>query len=305
MVAILITMLVGGEDPLANYSPAIAPHIWAQLQDFVVDAVVDVRGRTPYSDLDLALIASRLTLWAWETAGMNLDRGQIFSRSTIGRFIAVGLPGYNDAGRGNLRSQLLRMSEVLLSDRRSPRTLEALGPAHPSRPYTPKDLISLRSWADGHSTSARRANAEVLLALGLGAGLSASEIGDLRVRDIIVNERGVDLTVGGTRARVVPVVRAWEGALRSRVVQLDGDRFAFRENHTVAYDNLISNFVDRSIVRGPRPETQRMRATWIVHHLSNCAPVTVLMRAAGVSSLEAFTRYVGFVEDIESMESLR
>jgi hypothetical protein len=55
-----------------------------------------------------------------------------------------------------------------------------------------------------------------------------------------------------------------------------------------------------------RPTSQRLRATWIVHHLDAGVPVVTLMRAAGVESLESFTRYVRFVAaDPEHAQRLR
>jgi hypothetical protein len=41
-----------------------------------------------------------------------------------------------------------------------------------------------------------------------------------------------------------------------------------------------------------------MRTTWIVNHLQRGTPVKPLMRAAGVESLEAFTRYVDFLRSL-------
>jgi hypothetical protein len=79
-----------------------------------------------------------------------------------------------------------------------------------------------------------------------------------------------------------------------RVRSTPRDSYAFRENHTANYPNLISSFVVRSSSMRVRPTSQRLRATWIVHHLSAGVPVATLMRAAGVESLEAFTRYVRF-----------
>jgi len=69
----------------------------------------------------------------------------------------------------------------------------------------------------------------------------------------------------------------------------------FRENHVAFYQTLISGFVDRSDTSRVHPQTQRLRATWIVRHLAAGTPVVELMQAAGVESLEAFTRYVKFV----------
>jgi len=91
------------------------------------------------------------------------------------------------------------------------------------------------------------------------------------------------------------VLREWEDALIDRVASMDPEKYAFRENHTTFYPNLVSNFVDRGHPTRVRLTTQRLRATWIVRHLVAGTPVVALMDAAGVESLEAFTRYTAFV----------
>jgi hypothetical protein len=51
------------------------------------------------------------------------------------------------------------------------------------------------------------------------------------------------------------------------------------------------------------PQSQRMRSTWITQHLSAGTNVRVLVRAAGVESLEAFTRYLRFVHEPAALEA--
>ena len=267
--------------------------MWAAIADFTLTSVANTVDALPYDTADLNSATTRLVAWCWETAGLPLDRHIVFNRDTIARFISVGCPELKAASRGNLRSQLLRMSEILAQP--APRRLKALPPSDPSAPYSADELVSLRSWASGQSTAGRRANAAVLLALGAGAGLSASEIGELRVADIQVDELGVLVNVTGSRARSVPVLTEWEGALSERAESMDPGKFAFRENHTIFYPNLVSNFVDRGHPTRVRLTTQRLRATWIVHHLEAGTPVVALMEAAGVESLEAFTRYTQFI----------
>jgi len=279
-------------EPLADCSPALDAKVWTAIADFTLSSVADTVDALPYNTADLNSAATRLVAWCWETAGLPLERHIVFHRDTIARFISVGCPELKAASRGNLRSQLLRMSEILAQP--APRRLEALPPSDPSAPYSAEELVSLRSWASGQSTSGRRANAAVLLALGAGAGLSASEIGELRVADIQVDDLGALVNVTGSRARSVPVLREWEAALIERVASMDPGRYAFRENHTTFYPNLVSNFVDRGHPTRVRLTTQRLRATWIVHHLDAGTPVVALMEGAGVESLEALTRYTRF-----------
>jgi len=278
------------------------PRHWHHIRDFVLDAV-ELSSSSPgfpYEPRDLALVTSRLALWCWQTAGIPLERPSVFGRHTIERFCQVALPEYSEASRGNLRSQLLRMSDVLLDARSTLRKLAPMKAASPSRPYNDVEIIALNTWVQIQTTEARRRNAAVLLALGLGAGLSASEIGNRRAGDLLVDQRGVTIRVQEGRTRDVPVLHRWEAPLIARREELADDRFVFRENHSFNYDTLISSFVARSPSVGVTPQTQRMRSTWIVHHLTVGSPVKALMAAAGVESLEAFTRYMQFVPDVDS-----
>jgi integrase len=287
---------------LIRYSPSVSDEDWDRVKDFVVTTVVGARGRTAYSDADIAFVTTRLALWCKRRAAIPLVREQVFTRHNIDRFVQIGLPSYNEAARANFRSQLLRLAEAFLDTKAAPRKLVPMASARPSSPYTHAEVVSLRSWADTQSTPARRDNARVLLALGIGAGLSASEIGGLRVADIDADDVGVVVNVRTGRVREIPLLRLWEPALRHRKARLDGDRFAFREGHTVAYENLISNFVARSRSLGIRPQTQRMRATWLVRHLELGTPVVPLLQSAGLDSLEALTRYVRFVRPLDPTE---
>lgn len=278
-----------------NYTPEIDPAHWAEIQPFVTSVVNDADKLTPYRSRDLLVAISRLTWWAWKSAGLPLERDVLLRREIIARYIEVGCPTLSPAVRGNTRSQLLRVSEALLDTRRVSERLKPLPASDPARPYSSQEMSALVSWAEHQSTEARRLNAHVLLALGAGAGLSTSEIGQLRVADIEVDPGGVTVHVSEGRKRSVPVIREWEEPLWERRNSTQGELFAFRPNHLAMYPNLISNFVDRSDVGDVRAQAQRLRATWLVRQLDAGTPVVPLMEAAGLESLEGLTRYVAFV----------
>ena len=280
-----------------DFAPAIDDAVWYEVREFVLDVVGRCEGRTAYDALDLKIATTKLCAWAVQTAGYELDIDLVFRRDVIAYFIATGAPEYKPAGRGNLRSQLLRMSEVLLPGL-TQRRLAPLPPSDPTRPYKPKEEVTLRSWAAAQSTPARRANAQVLLALGFGAGLSASELGNVHTADLLIDPDGVVVHVAGEREREVPVLRTWEPALIARARLLAPDRFVFRENHTAFYPNLVSNFVNRSHAGAVRPQTQRMRTTWILYHLETGTPIVPFLNAAGIDSLQGLSRYLKFLPSV-------
>jgi len=150
-------------------------------------------------------------------------------------------------------------------------------------------------------------NAEVLLALGLGAGLTGREIIDLTVDGIREEGDAVVVVVQGERARTVPVLREWDGSLIARRRTSAHSSWAFRQKRETSNRNLISDFVARS--QGDVPlQTRRMHATWVVQHLEAGTPLVPLLRAAGLTSPEAFDRFLPFVRpptEAEFRASLR
>jgi integrase len=278
-----------------SYRPKIDPAYWEAIRDFVRDIAKTVELRIPYQ---LDAIYNGLTdfaLWAWQTAGLPLDAATLFERSVIVYYTQVGCGQLTMAARGNRRSLLLRIEEVLRET--GPTRLPPMPPSNPSEPYDAKQLVSVVSWARGQSTPSRRSNAHMLVTLGLGAGLSAQEIIALRVRDIHRDGPDIDVTIPEGRTRTVAMLREFADIMPN-VQHEDGDAYAFRRGRTVAYVNAISNFVRRGNNAGLRPQTQRMRATWIVRHLNAGTPLSVLVAAAGLESLDALARFERFATPV-------
>jgi integrase len=131
------------------------------------------------------------------------------------------------------------------------------------------------------------------VSLGLGAGLSTNEITALHTADIDTENSTV--TVRGRRARTVTIEPAHAAILAPAISDRKPDTYAFCPNRTGAGKNLITNFVARGHAAGLRPNTQRMRATWIVERMRDGTSLVELMEAAGVTTLDALGRYVRFV----------
>lgn len=274
---------------------------WAQIADFVRAAVTDCRGGTVYSARELFKATTPLAAWCFWTAGLELDREEVFHPEVIAEFIARGTPQWSRPTAANRRSQLMRMSELLLPHPTRPVRLPPMWSANPSKPYTPAEVVAMRSWAGGQTSHYMVVNSTVLLALGLGAGMSAAEVCEVRTGHLHVDDEGVLVEVVGKRPRLVPVLAEWEPVL----VALAGtsairpDLYVFRPQRTTSNKNTISNFVAKTNAPRVHPSLLRMRATWIVTHLSAGSPVKALVEAAGVDSLEALTRYLRFVPDVD------
>jgi hypothetical protein len=98
------------------------------------------------------------------------------------------------------------------------------------------------------------------------------------------------------------------GSQAAEFVQSVGDRPVFLPQRDRPKRNDISNFVDRC--RGDSPpflRIDRLRATWIVHHLRSGTRLDVLAAAAGVqaSNIGDYAPYVEPLPDDEAERQLR
>jgi hypothetical protein len=122
----------------------------------------------------------------------------------------------------------------------------------------------------------------VLLALGLGAGLRNREVAHVVGLDVLVDDDGVQIRVGGSAARIVPVLRRWEAQV-ARMGAVAGSSAIWCAARGGTSYKAIGHFID-NCPRSDAPvlTVQRLRATWIAHHLRARTPLGVLKEAAGV-----------------------
>lgn len=262
---------------------------------FVETSVAAALPHVSYRAVDLFRVTEKFAFWCVQHE-LRLDARTVFTESVVAEFVESGLPDLSDASRANVRAQLRRMAEVLNGP--APKR-EKLAPADPQRPYlTEAEIKGLRSWASSQKPP-QRGDARLILALGLGAGLSAAEIGEVRETDIIVEEAGASVRVRAGRVRTVPVRRVWEADLLRAAVP-GSDEYVIKPGRTNVPKNFISNLVARGNLKYAGPNTQRMRATWLLTHMNQGTPLLALLDASGLDSLEALTRYVRFLDPTAS-----
>jgi hypothetical protein len=273
-----------------------SPNHFILARPFIESAVARSVDRTAYSSADLHHACSRIVLFVGTQSDARLTDALVFAAPTIEEYIAT-LADMTPASRGNLRSMLYRMSEVLLGTTGKGDMSYALSASWPSEPYSELEIAQLNVWFSGQGD--RRVDAAALLGLGFGAGLSSAEIVAVRPSDIEVEPAGeaacVAVNVRGDRSRLVVVddtyakfvLAAWEPRKKAK--------WLFAPAREGAGKNLISNFAARGGSAGLRPNTQRMRATYLVRHIAAGDSVAELMAIAGVKSLDALARYVRFV----------
>lgn len=154
-------------------------------------------------------------------------------------------------------------------------------------------MLAIEGWARGQRTAVRRFKADMLLALGLGAGLHTNEIVALRVYDLTEHEGGITITVRGSQPREVPVLNRYSEPLRMALQHLDSSDYVFAAGRTNKKTAVIQNFIkSTNSEMGWRPSPRRLRSTWILGHIRAGVPASYLMRAAGVNSLRYFEKWI-------------
>ncbi|WP_414123483.1 hypothetical protein [Corynebacterium nuruki] len=297
-------------DLIANYTPKkVPPQRWAIVADFVRATVAET-----YTDDDslptvrnAAGLLARLAVWVHIVHGHPLDAEHVLDHELIEMFVAHELSDLSQRTRGRSRSMLVRMARATNPVWNGPAEGPQYGYKAPLGPYTPAELALCRDWAYGQPTAHRRHACTLVLALTLGAGLRSGEIAALRVADVHDDgDAGIILRPHGYRGagpRDVPVLAEWEDTLRAEIAGLAPDDRVFLPgrptNSTSAVHNLLK---ETTPVSGFRPDTRRLRTTWIVGHIYAEVPATALVEAAGVADLKHFEKWTNSVPGRTALE---
>ncbi|WP_146236288.1 hypothetical protein [Curtobacterium sp. MCBD17_023] len=283
--------MTGDREEHYVYTPVMPVETWVRIRRFVEEAVREAAPATAYTEKQLYPVTAKLAKWAVDVAALPLDRSILLDPSTIDEFAHGALVTYTSAGRATMRSKLRAVARAL-SDSDGADEQVGIRRSAPVEPYSAADLAALESWANGQHSEDRRTSAGTLLALGAGAGLTGREIIAARHGDISRDEQAYLIHVRGTAARSVPVTAEWEHLLERRVSSSSG--WLFRDGQEGGNPNLITDFVSRSHQR-LNVQARRLRATWLVHHLTLGTPLPILLQAAGLQSAEALDRLLPFV----------
>lgn len=270
-----------------SYLPSLPEADWASIRAFVLEAVDDVSAHVPYPEVSILNAIAHHVDWCVNIVGLPQSREDLFRRDVIATAVAA-MPTTQSSTRGRRRSLLLRVGEALGTIPVLP-VLPPLSAATPSTPYTVNEVDEIYRWATMQSERDVPSSL-ALVALGLGAGLPTRDLTAVRARDV-----GGGGTFVQTADRVVPVLGEWTDELGIAARRAtDKEATLFRPGASWS-KNVVTVFVGRSLGSGIRPSTQRMRATWLVHHLSIGTPMQDLLSAAGLQSMDALVRYERFL----------
>ena len=274
-------------DKRETYRPRLPDGDWVGIRPFVLSVVSDVESSLPYPSASILNAVTHHVDWCVNTVGLDQDRKDLFRRDVIGAAVAM-MPTRQGSTRGRRRSLLLRVGEAL-GTIPVPPALPPLAAATPSAPYTPNEVDEVVRWALSQSER-DGPSALALVALGLGAGLPTRDVAKVRARDVRADGEAIYLD-----DRVVPVLDDWVDDLGTLARKASTREEPLFRPGVAWSKNVVTVFVSRSLGSGMRPSTQRMRATWLVHHLGSGTPMQDLLSAAGLQSMDALVRYERFL----------
>lgn len=169
-------------------------------------------------------------------------------------------------------------------------------PSRAPAPYNEHDVAVLWARAKGQSSPLRIANATVLLATMLGAGLRPRELAQLRGCDIVRSNAALSLAVTGRASRLVGL----EGREASVLGELCEHRrgYLFRPGARARDSKNLVGEVARSLVGDPDEvalSSGRCRSTFLCRHLAKDTPLRELCAMAGIGDVESLLRYARHV----------
>ena len=233
---------------------------------------------TPGRAKALLFAAGRLATFG-ERVGLELSPGVLLCEAVIERFVLIGCDGMSAATRRTLRTNLRALARALEAH---PEPVAVSLPRERAKaPYAAAEIEGYLRLASAQPTAARGMRASALVCLGAGAGIVAGELRHVRGSDVRERAGGVLVIVSGRRARTVPVLDRYRGALREAAAfagagLICGGREPGRRNVSDALCAALS--ADRSL---PRLEPGRLRSTWLLA-CAQAIGLGAFMQAAGI-----------------------
>lgn len=276
---------------IVKYRPnsAAMAGAWSATRAFTVETAAAMLPHSFDVTRRLMTMSASFHMWVWSRTGTDLTIRRVYTQSNIDRFLE-SVHKHRSAGhRWGVSRQLVKIGRELAD-------AELIAIPAPNgkvrSPFTTKQIASMHSWANSLTTVKKRQNAQALLGLAGGAGLTAGEIVNVRVSDIHRDGDIIFVNIIGKRARRVPVRDAWARVLlRSIDGRIDAGERVFRGPWIAEYPpRIIQSFLtDHPATVRPTPAA--LRAAWLLHHINNNLPLQVLRDVAGFDHYATLVRY--------------
>ena len=287
------------EARVRRYTPnAIRPEDWALVAEFTRQVALDLHPVEPRRATEAMRTLSQFVVWA-HRQGLPLEREAIFTPDVVERFIAVGCTHLALSSQGTRRADLRRFSMQLTRHAPWAPLPKLLRPEYTIRPYTQDEVERLLDVARSQRTPLLRRRFGALLALGLGTGCYPRELRMVTTDNLLDRHGHLCLAVPGARARIIPVTPPHDVTL-AQIRQEDPGSgilgFTTKDWDRAPLGHLLEK-VDRP-PDCPDLKIQRLRATWLLHHLENKVHLNGLAQMAGLTSWKTFSHVMRFLSPI-------
>jgi len=283
---------------IAAYTPkVVTEERWSELSGFVRTAVGNAVEDTWTADRtrNALRLVTKLCNFVLLT-GRDLSVEAVFNEDTVSSFTHYHLTSYTKHVQGSSRAVLRKVGFANNPDFDGPRLRPEYGSDSGSAPYTENEVTALRVWANGERSEERRTQAHLLLALTLGAGLRSCEVAGLTAEGVSQDSLGLTVTASGYRGaaeRVVPVEHEWADTIAEAVKRAAGTQaWLFRPRRTTAGHGTVATFTKRSFRPDSAVDVARARTTWVVNQVRKGVPETAVLKAAGLSDLQHYRRFI-------------
>lgn len=281
-----------------HYAPAksrINADEWAALRPVAIAACTAADYSTPASALQCMSTVAHYLAWA-HRQNLPLELEQVFHPDHVERFIAHIASGHSSETVATRRGYLRKVGRAC--------TKKAPWPA-PSRPYAAnitlqppyneQEVNALWEAAHAQSNDQRTRVAQVLLCLGLGAGLKPGEMLQITAADHVRHHPGDPrLVVLLLENRIVPVLHEYTQALLDLCRRYpDGPLIGAHNPKTKDPLGKVRDNVEWPTWLEFKPA--RLRTTWMVSVLRHGTRISEFQQIAGTvsaKSLEAVAPYV-------------
>lgn len=219
----------------------------------------------------------------------------------IEAYCLSGLAERHSATKGTYRSVLR-----LLSDEERPKLAPRFAGSVAGAPYSAVERAELYSIARSQRFAWRVRSALCLISLSMGAGLRTKEIVAARRGDLVVSPAGVNVRVGGSLSRVIPV-SGEPAAVLAGLSRGEPTAYLFHPGEADrSYHNFVNNFCHNLVAdpSAPKLSVARLRSSFVCDHLSGGTRLSQLLELTGIAEVESLLYYSRHVQGAPHSKAL-
>jgi integrase len=273
-----------------KYRPQLAPARWAPIRNFILELVTELHPPTPKYATDVCSFLARHVDWALTTAGLTLDREDMFHPALMHRSATETYT--SPKTRQLMEARLLKIAEAIGEGGRVHRLKVNVNDI---QPYDRTGLTHVSSWVASQADPTKRRYGYAMLGFCMGAGLRVAELADLRAGDVTLTSNGYVVTVQGDYARSLPVHPDWMTSVDKALEDVQDDEYVIDGETFERRRHVVSHFGRRRMGSGAGRVfigAERLRVTWVIQML-DALPLATLVHVAGYKNPSSLVRYMG------------